>query len=92
MAFEITSIWIGESGFLRYNSDAFVMPELRLKYLKWLYQLLIIVYSMVTPAPPVGEFLSCNVLIEHVRIFGAMNGFGISITKFKPNVVYLACD
>ncbi|CAG8656456.1 1540_t:CDS:2, partial [Racocetra persica] len=29
---------------------------------------------------------------KHVRMFGAKNGYGISIARSKPNTVYLTCD
>ncbi|CAG8696391.1 10298_t:CDS:2 [Cetraspora pellucida] len=43
-------------------------------------------------APPVDQFSSQDLLIKYVREFGAFNGYGVSITRSKPNKVYLGCD
>jgi len=42
--------------------------------------------------PPVGCFPTRSELIQHVRNFGAEQGYGISIARSKPNKVYLICD
>ncbi|CAG8792751.1 6960_t:CDS:1, partial [Racocetra fulgida] len=42
--------------------------------------------------PPVDQFQNRAALIKHVRSFGASHGYGISITRSKPNKVYLGCD
>ncbi|CAG8734776.1 1564_t:CDS:2, partial [Racocetra fulgida] len=44
-------------------------------------------------APPlVGEFQDRDALVAYVQTFGAANGYGVSIARSKPNVVYLTCD
>ncbi|KAH6565332.1 hypothetical protein BASA60_009952 [Batrachochytrium salamandrivorans] len=43
-------------------------------------------------APPIGQFVSRDALIEHVRTFGAANGYGVKIARSKLNKVYIGCD
>ncbi|KAH9266102.1 hypothetical protein BASA84_001273 [Batrachochytrium salamandrivorans] len=43
-------------------------------------------------APPIGQFVSRDSLIEHVRTFGAANGYGVKIARSKLNKVYIGCD
>ncbi|KAH6574269.1 hypothetical protein BASA62_002532 [Batrachochytrium salamandrivorans] len=43
-------------------------------------------------APPIGQFVSRDALIEHVRAFGAANGYGVKIARSKLNKVYIGCD
>ncbi|CAG8797699.1 10987_t:CDS:1, partial [Cetraspora pellucida] len=44
---------------------------------------------MPIPAPSIGQFSDRNSLINHVRTFGASNGYGVSIVRSKKNKVYL---
>ncbi|KAH6596022.1 hypothetical protein BASA50_005440 [Batrachochytrium salamandrivorans] len=43
-------------------------------------------------APPIDQFVSRDALIEHVRAFGAANGYGVKIARSKLNKVYIGCD
>ncbi|KAH6598344.1 hypothetical protein BASA61_002881, partial [Batrachochytrium salamandrivorans] len=36
-------------------------------------------------APPIDQFVSRDALIEHVRTFGAANGYGVKIARSKLN-------